>query len=212
MKTEKTTRKLKAWNGPTTGGDDFIYIVAWLLMIPVMVFTIATTFGIGIVACVPAVLFLIGVRLLMKAVGYLKRIEGLLSGSEYEDESEIAKQTFASGIDELIDNIREQIIKDADDGLPCIAISESLDGHRGDGFGWIEFSPSGKQRRMRYAVRLDDHGEANPISWSAIEKADMPGHWKKLSDGGFRVFVIFSGDYAVLAQQQQEDNDAAGAC
>ena len=83
MKDNKDVVK-KVWH-ETTGTDDFIYIVAWLIMIPAMLFTMVTTLGIGIVACVLAVLLLIGVRLLMKMVGLLRRIEDLLAPADPVD-------------------------------------------------------------------------------------------------------------------------------
>lgn len=122
---EKTAngRVKKVWHGPTTGIDDFIYLVAWLIIGPIVFFIgwagVETldpdllkmrygsavwilTFGAGAAGCVLAVLFLIGVRALMKIAGYLKRIEELLSASiprddEASDEVQQHHDTGAAG-------------------------------------------------------------------------------------------------------------------
>lgn len=113
-----SNQSLKSRRGITSRLDDFIYAAACLIIGPILFFIgwaaydllnmdimnlryapetwIMTLWGgiknitllAGAATCVYAVLFLIGVRLLMKIAGYLKRIESLLSAAVFTDEKD----------------------------------------------------------------------------------------------------------------------------
>ena len=79
----------KVWH-LTSGWDDFIYFVAWIIVGAAVVFNAvssAAMAGLQMVGFASMALFLIGVRLLMKIAGYLKRIEDLLSPTDPVDEN-----------------------------------------------------------------------------------------------------------------------------
>ena len=81
----------KTWQGPTTGTDSFFYFIAWCLLGLALLSTLGFSSGmagIQVTLLLAMPLLVLGLGLLMKIAGYLKRIEELLSAAIPEDEKE----------------------------------------------------------------------------------------------------------------------------